>query len=182
MSEPLRVVVLCTGNRFRSPLAAAVLRRATEGLLPVDVSSAGTLEVDGLPALGEALALAPGHGVDLGGHVAQRLRRGELASADLVLGFEKFHLAAAVVDGGAARSRVYTLPEIVGLLEELDDAEGTTPVERARARLAAAADLRGTIGRPPEIADPFGEPAERQHAIADEVVALTERLASLLAA
>jgi hypothetical protein len=103
------------------------------------------------------------------------LQRGELSDVDLVLGFEKFHLAAAVVDGGAARSRVFTLPELVGLLEDLRH-EGTP-----RERIAAAAEVRGPIGRPAEIADPFGEPAAYQGQVAAEVVRLSERLASLLA-
>jgi hypothetical protein len=37
------VVFVCTGNRFRSPLAAALFGRATAGL-PVSVSSRGTLD------------------------------------------------------------------------------------------------------------------------------------------
>ena len=40
-ADELQVVFVCTGNRFRSPLAAALFREATSGL-PVDVRSMGT--------------------------------------------------------------------------------------------------------------------------------------------
>ena len=44
MSEPLRVAFVCTGNRFRSPLAAALLESEAEGL-PVEIASLGTLDL-----------------------------------------------------------------------------------------------------------------------------------------
>jgi protein-tyrosine phosphatase len=184
MRGALRVVTLCTGNRFRSPLAAAILANALEGLLPVDASSVGTLDVDGLPALPEAVALAPAHGVDLSAHVSRRMTRGELEHTDLVVGFEKFHVATAVVDGRSARTRTFTLPELVALLEGLGEPQagrGERAVERARALVAAAADARGGTSRPPEIEDPFDRPRARQQAIADEVAAQSKRLAALLA-
>jgi protein-tyrosine phosphatase len=184
MTDTLRVVTLCTGNRFRSPLAAAVLARAMEGHLPVEVSSLGTLRMDGRPALSEAVALAPAHGIDLSAHVSRRMARGALESADLVVGFEKFHVATAVVDGRAARGRAFTLPELVALLEGLGEpqaVDGGTAVERARALIAAAAGARGSTGRPPEIEDPFDRPPARQEAIAEEVAAQSRRLAALLA-
>ena len=50
----LDVVFLCTGNRFRSPLAAALFAEATAGL-PVHVRSAGTLNVGSPPVFPETL-------------------------------------------------------------------------------------------------------------------------------
>jgi low molecular weight protein-tyrosine phosphatase len=181
VSEPLRVVFVCTGNRFRSPLAAAVLRRELGDALPADVFSVGTLRVHGAPALAEAVELAPHFGIDLSAHRARQLEVGALAGVDVAVGFEKFHVAAAVVDGGVPRANAFTLPELVEVLERVDRDAAQPSVERARARLAAAAGVRGPIGRPPEIPDPFGLSAERQREVADEVVRGTTRLAALLA-
>jgi protein-tyrosine-phosphatase len=49
-ADVFRVAFVCTGNRFRSPLAAALFRSAAEGL-PVEVASAGTLDLGGVGAL-----------------------------------------------------------------------------------------------------------------------------------
>jgi len=54
MAAAFRIDFVCTGNRFRSPLAAELLRRAIGGL-PVEVASVGTLDLGPLSALPEAM-------------------------------------------------------------------------------------------------------------------------------
>jgi hypothetical protein len=76
------------------------------------------------------------------------------------------------MDGGAARERAFTLPQIVELLEET--AWDGSPRERVDA-------LRpGNMLEAPEIEDPIGLREERQKAIADEVEGLATRLADAL--
>jgi protein-tyrosine-phosphatase len=168
---------VCTGNRFRSPLAAALLASEAEGP-PVEVASLGTLDLGGEPALPEAVAIARELGLDLSGHRARAIRAGELRDLDLVVGFERKHVVASVVDGGAAIERAFTLPELVGLLDEVDD-----PASSARAGIAAAHARRppGFRDRPlPEIRDPLGLSAVEQREIARELEALVEALAAVL--
>ena len=163
------VVFVCTGNQFRSPLAEAVFARATTGL-PVRVSSCGTWAMDGARAFEEAAELGTRLSVDLSAHRSRRL--GDLSRADLVVGFERGHVERAVVDGGAPRTRAFTLPQIVELLEEAPT-DGS-PRERLEALRA------GNVLEAPEIEDPIGLRAERQEAIADEVEDLANRLADAL--
>ena len=66
-SDDFDVVVICSGNRFRSPIAEAVLRREAEGL-PVRVRSFGTMDLPTGQALPEAIELAPSYGLDLRSH------------------------------------------------------------------------------------------------------------------
>jgi protein-tyrosine phosphatase len=177
------VAFVCTGNRFRSPLAAALLAKATHGL-PVRVSSVGVLELGPAAALPEAVELASTLDVDLGGHRARNLSQLVLAPFDLVLGFERMHVQAAVVDASAAIERTFTLPELVAILEELPpEPSGHDALERARARVAQASESRGTgfHGAPvPEVIDPLGRPAREQRAVAAEIDALVRRVAHLL--
>src|SRR2546428_10871345 len=82
------VIVVCTGNVCRSPIAEGLLRRATEHRAvgpAITVSSAGTAGWEGSPATPEAVEAAGERGVDISGHVATRLRPGMAADADLVL-------------------------------------------------------------------------------------------------
>ncbi len=179
---PLRVVFVCTGNRFRSPLAAEIFRRSARSL-PVDVSSVGILELGAAPPLTEAVEEARRLGLDLSAHRARPLSSTSLADADLVVGFERMHIVAAVVDAGAARERTFTLPELVELVESVEPPHDGDAVQRARTAIASAAAGRRVdpaYSRLPEIADPIGEPSRHQHAIAESVHALTVRLARAL--
>src|SRR4029078_323333 len=91
------IVFVCTGNRFRSPLADAFVRRLTLGM-PASTESFGTLESDDAPALPEALELATAYGVALSSHRTRHITDLSLREVDLVLGFEEAHVLRAVVD------------------------------------------------------------------------------------
>jgi protein-tyrosine phosphatase len=167
--DALRVVFVCTGNQFRSPLAAAVFEREAAGRA-VAVSSCGTAAVEGRAAFAEAVGLLGELSVDLSRHRSRAL--GSLADADLVVGFERHHVERAVVDGGAPRERTFTLPQAVELLEAA--AHDGSP----RERLAA---LRpGSVFEAPEVEDPIGLPSKRQREIMREVEGLSARLARAL--
>ena len=177
-----RLVVLCTGNRFRSPLAEVLLRDLTAEL-PVDVSSGGTLSLPPSPALREAIDAAAAMQLDLNPHRCRHMSEAGLVDADRVVGFERMHVATAVVDGGAAPERTFTMPELVGLLREVEPHE-QDPVARAREGVALAHEARS--GRPPqlldanELGDPYGRSSKVYRETAERVEALTEELAARL--
>lgn len=171
--------VICSGNRFRSPLVAAALREATKGL-PVGVGSAGTLDLGGLPPLDGATRAAAELGLDLAAHRSRFLGSVDLSDADLVLGFERMHVTTAVVDAHAPRERTFTLPELVALLEALPPSGETDVVARARESIAAAHRARLARGQDlalAEVDDPIGTSARVQRETADALIDLTSRLA-----
>lgn len=182
MSDVFSVVFVCTGNRFRSPLAAAFFAAAVTNA-PVEVGSLGTLELGDVEALPEAVELAHEHGVDLTEHRASGLRAIDLAAHDLVVGFERKHVAAAVVDARARPDRTFTLPELIGLLARAAPPAPGEPLARARAavHLAHAARPRDFRRAPvAELADPLGLGNAEQRAVARQVRELTGRLAAAL--
>jgi protein-tyrosine phosphatase len=170
--DPLHVVFVCTGNRFRSPLAAALFEQAAAGL-PVDVSSAGTLDLGGVGALPEAESLATALGVDLSSHRSRAVTDAPLSDADLVLGFERAHVVTAVVDGGAPRDRTFTLPELATLLTRIEPPPAGDPAEYAREVIRRAARARPKddpqLMAVPELRDPLGLPHAEQLDIARRV-------------
>jgi protein-tyrosine phosphatase len=183
-SEPVEdrfsLVFVCSGNRFRSPLAAALVGRLTRDL-PIDVTSVGTLNLHGVPALTEAHTVGSHWGVDLSGHRSRVLTPGAVAAADLILGFEQTHVRHAVVDGAAAQSRAFTLGEFVRNLDAIgESAAGATLIERARRRVAAAHEARGGVLGPlntDELVDPFGRKRNVYRAVGDELRRLSFALA-----
>jgi len=173
---PFTLVYVCTANRGRSPVAEALTRSAAPA--HVAVRSRGVHAEPGLPPLREVVAAAAARGIDIAAHRSQPLEQASLLEADLVVGFERVHAAAAVVDGAAPRGRVFTLPELVRLLEQL----GGSPRNATPAALIAAAAGRrapapaGTTA----VLDPVGRSQAEVDRIVAEVDAWTKRLIAAL--
>lgn len=77
-----RILIVCTGNICRSPVAEAMLRC----LLPQrDIASAGLAALEGQGVAPQARALADTEGLDVTGHQARQLTGDMLIAHDLVL-------------------------------------------------------------------------------------------------
>ena len=83
---PASVLVICNGNIFRSPFAAAALRRALElrGLGRVRIDSAG-FAGPGRPTPADAVAAAARRGIDLTSHSSQLVMADVVRAADLIV-------------------------------------------------------------------------------------------------
>lgn len=84
--RPASVLVVCHGNICRSPMAAALLRRA---LVPlgIEVRSAGMIGFN-RPAPPEAVAAAARHAVDLTAHRSRLLTADGVRSAGLIVAMD----------------------------------------------------------------------------------------------
>jgi len=109
-----RIVLVCTGNICRSPLAEALLQAALKerGVDSVTVSSAGTGAWDGAPASEGAYLVGLERGLDLSGHRARLLTREVVEQADLILTMARHHRARVQELGG--EGRVFVLGEYAG--------------------------------------------------------------------
>ncbi len=94
------VLVVCTANICRSPVAAALLsgHLKAQGLgRRVLVHSAGTgVAASGAPADPRMVALAAQRGVALRRHRSRAVDKDLLTSVDLILGMEQVHLDAVI--------------------------------------------------------------------------------------
>jgi protein-tyrosine phosphatase len=176
------VLVVCTGNVCRSPMAEGFLRAALDrrfGQAAPHVSSAGTAGWEGSGARPESVEVAAERGVDIAEHAARLLEAPMLADADLVVCMAAEHReAVGSMDPGAA-SKAFTLKELTTLLESTDRGRTGRP-EDLGARVAAAAALRadGAVAMPADqdIVDPLGSPRSVYRAIAWELDTWIERL------
>lgn len=142
----------------------------------MEVASLGTLDLGPEPALPEAVAIGEELGLDLSSHRASRIAG--LGEYDLVVGFERKHVTASVVDAGAAIERTFTLPELIALLEAAGPLPPDAHERVARAHAARPPDFRNVPV--PEIRDPLGASAPEQREIAREVERQVCDLASAL--
>lgn len=162
--DVFHVVFVCTGNRFRSVLAEHRFRQATNGL-PVHVSSLGTMNESGVPALADAVELGAAAGFDLGEHQSNTLLGQDLSDADLVVGFERNHVASAVVEASAHREKTFGVYELAELLARIEPPNDLPPVEQAREAVSRAHEARIAGARPFRV---LGDPVGRGRSVAAE--------------
>lgn len=88
------MIVVCSGNICRSPMAAGLLTHRLSGDLrsAIEVISAGTNALQGYPAQNHAVEIMARIGVDISGHRARQLTREMARRADLILAMEMAHL------------------------------------------------------------------------------------------
>jgi protein-tyrosine-phosphatase len=100
------VLLVCSGNTCRSPMAEALLRRALEqhGPAGVTVSSAGTGASPGAPASEGAYLVALEAGLDLSAHRARLLTAELVRDSRLILVMSRSHLRQVTELGGEGKS------------------------------------------------------------------------------
>lgn len=181
-AAPINVLVVCTGNTCRSPIAEAVLQAKldTRGRSAV-VRSAGTLPWRG-PASEGARAAAEEFGLDLSGHRSQRLTGELVADADLILGMTRSHVWTVVNHAPDAAARAFLIGELARLGARVGARQLDEPVRAWAGRVAALRpDPRVPGQSQDEVADPAGEPVAVYRATLVRLDEELERVARLVA-
>jgi protein-tyrosine phosphatase len=173
------ILVVCTGNVCRSPIAEGMLRAAFEARLGCDapgVSSAGTMGWSGSGADPNSVLAAAELGVDISDHRARELTTPDIASADLIVGMAREHARAVVGPDPDAGPRTFTLKEFVRLLEALPTATGVDLASRVADADALRAGGFGGKPRDQDVADPLGMAPDAFRAVARELNEWCDRL------
>ena len=183
MTQPLRVLAVCTGNISRSP-AGEPLLRAGLGDSAV-VRSAGVRAVVGAPVDPPVAAHLAEVGVGVDGFAARQLVPAMVTEADLVLALTRDHRSQVLGLVPSAVRRSFTLREFALILQSLEaPAEGDTPGERLRSLLPRAAAGRAMLPRrsagDDDVRDPYGHgPAAYTRALSEIDAAVATILARL---
>ena len=146
LAQP-EIVIICTGNTCRSPMAEALLKKKLADKLGcpiadlnIRVQSAGIAAAQGSPAALQAVQVMHEQGLDLNDHESQQLHYQTARDADLLLTLSNSHRRA-----------------IIGEWPEFEDK-------------TFAIDPDGG-----DVADPYGAPVDVYHACAEQISGLLDQ-------
>jgi protein-tyrosine-phosphatase len=121
------VLLICTANQCRSPMAEALLKAVAAQRGEVErwqVQSAGTWTEPGRPATPLAQAVLQRRNLDLSAHRSRPLDAGLLAEAALVLVMTRHHQESIRIEFPEVSGKIYLLSQLIGRTFDIDDPYG----------------------------------------------------------
>lgn len=134
VGDMARILIICTANICRSPVAAALLRDRLrqKGLVGWEVTSAGTWAVEERPASRYSVDVMGQYGFDITAHRSTMVEERHLREADLALTMEDGHAEALRAEFPAQAHKVYMLTEMIGRSYNIADPYGGPYAEYQR--------------------------------------------------
>lgn len=150
--EKISILLVCTGNTCRSPMAEGLLLREWgrhAGLPPLETASAGLAAADGEKASRYARAVMREAGDDLESHRSVLLSGELVGRASLILVMSRSHRAQLLRLFPAAAAKTYLFKEFAGIEGDPDVADpyGGAVEDYRRVYMELRAGIAGIIDK-----------------------------------
>jgi len=135
----LSILIVCTANICRSPMAEAILKRLVSTRQDADqwhIESAGTWAMDGYPAAELSQYAMQLMGMDITSHKSQPIQLALIKRFDLILTMENNHKDGLKSEYWEYSDHILMLSEMVGLMMDVPD-----PIGRQQADYEETAHL-----------------------------------------
>lgn len=193
MQDNFSILVVCTGNVCRSPLAERLLANHLRDIPEITVSSAGTHALVDQPMFNVTRQLASSYGLeDADSHRARQMAETHLESSDLILTMTRDQRRAVVELSPRVVRRTFTLREFARLAEATSDeslaaeicSTGESHADRLTAAVNAVTTSRGSLlpGLDPaddDVIDPYKRELEVHEASVEQLVPAVDAVVSL---
>jgi protein-tyrosine-phosphatase len=184
--EPFRVLMVCSANQCRSPLAEHLLRHSLRPLgLDWIIESAGIRAHSGRSMHRLTARTLEDRGLSVGDWSTRRLTAGMVDEADLILTAESAHRSAVVTLAPHALPRTFLLLQFARLASAADPVNSLEDRRRGEQLVEHALGVRNTLQAVPpshdDIDDPVGRRASKFRRCADTVQLALEAILAPLA-
>src|SRR4030042_3024995 len=132
------ILLVCTANICRSPMAEAILKRLVASRPDADqwhIESSGTWANFGIEPAALSQFVMHTMGMDISSHISQPVTMELLQNFDLILTMEANHKEGMIYHFSEFADRIFMLSEMVGIEEDVSDPMGGELVDfKATAR------------------------------------------------
>lgn len=178
----MRVLLVCTANRCRSPISAALLAQRLSARSGVEVDSAGLLPGGGhVPPQG--LAHMRRFGLDLSGHVSRQVEPSDLERADLILTMTRRHSREILARDSESWRICYPLKDFVRRAELARQSAGELSFPALLDAVGEGRTPDSVMGssRNDDVRDPMGKSSSVWADVVSELAAQVLQLTTVLA-
>ncbi len=148
MADIKNIIVVCTGNACRSPMAEGFLKKYLAGSSRHSITSAGISAVDGLAPTPAAVQAMQEHLIDISCFRSSCFLRRLALASDIILVMAKYHRDFISENMPDMKEKVFLYKEFAGIEE-----------------------------KPQDIQDPIGQPIEVYRIVCNEIKAASEKIA-----
>ncbi len=184
MTEPLKILTVCSHNRTRSVMTMAMLQSNLDDRLGAGAAIVRSLGFgpEDIPSIPEAVEAMKRRGLDTSAHRSRQVTKRNIEPADLVLTSERDHVVKIAAISSDAYRRSMTMPEFLSLAE-LDEAKPGESLRAWATGLTAQRTPRDYIsGDVAEIFDPTGTAPRAFEKSVVEMETMCEQATRLIAA